>query len=67
MHLDWKNRKLDFEKWKKPPENFGPSLPITIHLAGESREKELRDSLERDQQEWKSKLVVDNPTFQHHR
>ena len=67
MHFDWKNRSSDFERWRKPPESFGPTPPTTIHLAGESRASELKESLDRERQDWASKLVVKNTRFQPHR
>jgi len=40
---------------------------VTIHLAGESRARELQETLDQEQRDWRSKLVGDNPRFQPHR
>ena len=63
MHFSWEEREKDFERYRLPPLCFGPTPPVTIHLAGESRAKELGDFAQREQESWQSKLVVDDTNF----
>ena len=46
---------------------LGLPLPLTIHLAGESRTKESQERLDIEQTEWNNKLVVTNPRFKPYR
>ncbi len=46
---------------------LGLPLPLTIHLAGESRTKESQERLDIEQTEWNNKLVVSNPRFKPYR
>ena len=63
MQFSWDEREKDFERYRPPPPCFSPTPPITIHLAGESRAKELADFNQREHEMWQAKLVVENTNF----
>lgn len=63
MHYSWKNRAFDFERYASPPLCFGANYPVTIHLAGESLEKEMNDKKSEDQKQWESKVIVKDKRF----
>lgn len=51
------------ERYQPPPVDFGVTHPATIHLAGESRKKELGDYEAQLNKSWQSKLVVMDTKF----
>lgn len=67
MQFSWQNRDKDFELYKKSPLDFGSSPPVTIHLAGEQRKKEIDWFKEKEFEKWHSKLVVDKADMTTHR
>lgn len=68
MLFSWEKRDEDFELHKKSPLDFGSSPPITIHLAGEQRKKEIDQFKQKECEKWHSKLVVvDQSAIKTHR
>ncbi|XP_064632936.1 uncharacterized protein LOC135491169 isoform X2 [Lineus longissimus] len=67
QHLAWDMRHADMNLWKKPPENFGNSPPITIHLAGEKLYREQLEAAHKSFKEWIHKIVVDDLKVHNHR
>ena len=58
VHFPWDERKQNFESYTRPPVDFGVHHPMTIHLAGDSRKKELGEFLDEEKETWSAKLVV---------
>ena len=58
--MSWEERRQDFERYTKPPVDFGVTHPATIHHAGDSRKRELDEFLTEEQAKWEEKLVVDD-------
>ena len=50
--------------WTKPD---ALEIPLTIHQAGDTLKAEKDTSKAEDRQEWKSKIVVENPEMKFHR
>ena len=67
LEFSWERRGDDFERWKAPPISIGPAPPTTIHLAGESRLRELRDWTDEEHKRWTERLVVKDTMFHTHR
>ena len=67
LEFGWERHSDDFERWKAPPTSIGPAPPTTIHLAGESRRRELQECLDREHDIWRKKLVVADTAFHTHR
>ena len=67
LEFSWDKRGEDFERWKAPPTFLGPAPPTTIHLAGESRRRELQQWLDREHLKWCDRLVVKDTIFHTHR
>ena len=67
LHFGWERRSEDFERYNPPPLTFGTPPPITIHLAGESRAQELRETVEKEEEIWRSKVIVKETQFHVHR
>ena len=67
LEFSWERREDDFERWKAPPISIGPAPPTTIHLAGESRLRELRDWTDEEHKRWTERLVVKDTMFHTHR
>lgn len=63
MQYSWNERASDFERYKSPPIDFGVHPPVTIHLAGDSRQKELKSYDHEDQKKWRTKIVVNDTQF----
>lgn len=63
MQFSWDDRGRDFERYHPPPQCFSPTPPVTIHLAGGSRAKELAEFTQREREIWQSRLVVDDTDF----
>ncbi len=63
----WDQRREDLDLWKKPGNGFKPIPPITIHQAGDTLAKEKQECIDEDKEQWKAKLVVDDPTMKFHR
>lgn len=54
----------DFNKNFTCPDTFsGKDYFKTVHLGGDDVIKQMEDDLKREQDEWKAKVVVDNPVF----
>ena len=51
------------ERYRQPPVDFGVTYPATIHLAGETRKKELEECNTQQKKCWQSKVVVDDTRF----
>ena len=60
VEVPWSEREQDFERYTKPPVDFGVTHPATIHHAGDSRKKELNEFLTEEQMKWEERLVVDD-------
>ena len=60
LELSWDERRQDFERYTKPPVDFGATQPATIHRAGDSRKKELDEFLAEEQTKWEEKVVVND-------
>ena len=60
LAFSWEERRLDFERYTKPPVDFGVTHPATIHCAGDSRKRELDEYLTEEQAQWEERLVVDD-------
>lgn len=67
MEFSWQNRDEDFELYRKPPLDFGSSPPVTIHLPGEQRKKEIDQFKQKELEKWNSKVVVDQTDMTTHR
>jgi hypothetical protein len=63
LQFPWDEKEKDFELHRKPPLDFGVSYPPTIHLAGDSRKKELGDFLDKEEEKWTQSLVVSDTRF----
>ena len=61
--IPWKYRDTDFERYQQPPVDFGVQHPATIHLAGESRKRELEEYEAKLHKSWQSRLVVTDTRF----
>lgn len=66
-HYDWEIRDKDFELYKVPEVNFGMPEHGTIHLAGEKLRREKLAAQSKDQEVWKSKIVVEDTRQYFHR
>ena len=67
LEFSWERRGEDFERWKAPPISIGPAPPTTIHLAGESRRRELQDWTNEEHKKWTERLVVKDTMFHTYR
>ena len=67
MEFSWQRRDEDFELYRRPPLDFGSSPPITIHLAGGQRKKEIDQFRQKECEKWHSKMVVDQSSIVTHR
>lgn len=67
MQFSWQERDKDFELYKKAQLDFGSSPPVTIHLAGEQRKKEIEQFKQNELEKWHSKLVVEKTDMTTHR
>ncbi|XP_022081512.1 uncharacterized protein LOC110974284 [Acanthaster planci] len=63
----WSDRKKDMDLWKCPQKSFQPVPPITIHLAGDTLDAEQRAAWDWDQDNWRSKIAVEDTTMKFHR
>ena len=63
LQFGWEQRSQDFECYRPPPIHFGPPPPPSIHLGGASRTRELQEFLDREQEEWSTKVVVKDTQF----
>ena len=57
----------DFDLYTRAPVHVGPAPPVTIHLAGDERKREVREIARREEEAWQSKVVVDDVRFRVHR
>ncbi|KAK7127703.1 hypothetical protein R3I93_020321 [Phoxinus phoxinus] len=56
--LPWIKRYQDFELYSKPPLQFGPELPLSIHLTGEAlHEDQLQDAYAQYSR-WQRKMLL---------
>ena len=67
MEFSWGKRDEDFELYRKAPLDFGSSPPVSIHLAGEQRKKEIDQFKQKEHEKWHSKVVVDQSSMTTHR
>ena len=67
MHFSWQKRDEDFELYRKPPLDFGSTPPITIHLAGEQRQKEIDEFTQKECEKWHSKVIAEQTGMTTHR
>ncbi|XP_065909362.1 uncharacterized protein [Dysidea avara] len=65
--FSWERRHNDFELYRKPPADFGSSPPVTIHLAGAQRKREVEHYRQKEIEKWSSKIVVDRTIMDMHR
>ncbi|XP_074646485.1 uncharacterized protein LOC141902581 [Tubulanus polymorphus] len=65
--FSWNYRHNDMNLWRRPMENFGNQIPITIHEAGDKLEQEKISAVEKSYQEWLSKIIVDSMGTKSHR
>jgi len=65
--FSWERRHTDFELYRKPPADFGSSPPVTIHLAGAQRKREIDQYRQEEVEKWNSKIVVDSTIMDMHR
>ena len=63
----WEQRRDDFNRYYRLPSEFGPSLPVSIHLAGQQRTREVGCWDQLAEREWERKVVVDDTCFYTHR
>ncbi|XP_002663836.5 uncharacterized protein CFAP92 isoform X1 [Danio rerio] len=56
--LPWIQRYQDFELYSKPPSQFGPELPLSIHLAGESLYEEQIQAARAQHNRWLRKILL---------
>ncbi|XP_050977970.1 uncharacterized protein cfap92 [Labeo rohita] len=57
--LPWIHRYQDFELYAKPPLEFGPELPMSIHLAGEPLHEEQLQAAHAQYNRWQRKTLFD--------
>lgn len=62
----WLHRKYDLELYKRPQSCFIRE-PVTIHLAGQKLKNEKIAALRKDQEVWRSKVVVEDTRQYIHR
>ena len=63
LEFSWGDRKADFERYQRPPLYISPTPPLSIHLAGQSKDNELADFTRKEKEIWRSKVVVDDTNF----
>lgn len=63
----WQERVSDFDVWTKPNPVFGADEPVTIHLAGARLKNEKMETLLKEHQDWKSKIIVKDTQMKFHR
>ena len=56
---------MDLDRYRPCPLDFGVKHPVTIHLAGGSRLKELKQYEEKQWNKWMGKVVVNDIKFHH--
>nr|XP_006825114.1 PREDICTED: uncharacterized protein LOC102807383 [Saccoglossus kowalevskii] len=65
--MTWSERVSDFNLWSKPAGAFDPSVPPTIHHAGDKLAAEQEAAARFELEKWKSKIIVDDTNVHFHR
>nr|XP_018669380.1 uncharacterized protein LOC100176752 [Ciona intestinalis] len=65
--MSWDHRKEDVELYRRPVSYFGSSPPVTIHLAGQLLKEEQLKNKRMEEEEWRSRVVVDEDRMKFHR
>ncbi|XP_071961619.1 uncharacterized protein [Antedon mediterranea] len=63
----WSLRNEDIDLYRKPHKDFGIHPPATIHLAGDTLDKEKRTAHDAEDDMWRERLIVDDPQMKFHR
>ena len=63
----WSKRKTDMDLWRRPHPIFGKDEPSTIHLAGQKLKEEQLGALQREQEIWRAKVLMDEREMKFHR
>ncbi|KAK6176744.1 hypothetical protein SNE40_014985 [Patella caerulea] len=63
----WDYRRYDIDLYRRPQPYFDPNQPTTIHLAGEKLRQEKLQVQQKEQETWKSKIVVADTRSYYHR
>ena len=66
-YFQWSFRDFDFNLLSVPPPFFDRNRVISVHSAGDTKERELYEAASEDTRKWYEKMVVDDSVFRTHR